>query len=434
MRKCTYSTNLDTLQLLETLLPSDFRNVITAPLRRFFVSVFFSCFGMGLTLSMYVVYLHNIHHFSVGFATLLLALGAVVGLASSPLWGTLTDRIGPAPTILISGSASIASLVYWAFIHSQVSAIIGAVALSLFGGAGWGPGSTLMSRLCPPEHRQRAFGFNFLLVNLGIGFGSLVSASVVDLHHPITFRYLYLLNAAITLVGDLIFVPLWRHGLADKTVHHDPVKAAEGWGVVIRDRRLVQFVVASLVLMIGGYGSQEAGFSLFVVNNLHISVHLIGLIFFFNTTTIVLAQLFAINHVQGRSRMRILALTATLWATFWFILALCLHLPRSVTVIALCGAMVVFALGETLMSPIGSAFVNELAPEHLRGRYNAAQGLTWGLAGTMAPALTALYFDNHVGDWWPVGTGLTALVGGLLLLNLRRSLSPTEDGRVEEAA
>jgi len=417
------------LQLLDSLLPRDFRSVINAPLRRFFISVFFSCFGMGLTLSMYVVYLHNIHHFSVGFATLLLAIGAIVGLSSSPLWGTLTDRIGPVPTMLLSGTASLISLVYWAFISSRTEAIIGAMALAFFGGGGWGPGSTLLSRLCPAEHRQRAFGFNFLLVNLGIGFGSLVSASVVDLNHPITFRHLYLFNALITLVGDLIFLPLWRYGLADKTVHHDPIKAAEGWGVVVRDRRLVQFVIASLVLMIGGYGSQEAGFSLFVVNNLHLSVHLIGVVLFFNTTTIVLAQLFVINHVQGRSRMRVLALTASLWATFWFILALSLHLPRSVTLIALCGASMIFALGETLMSPIGSAFVNELAPEHLRGRYNAAQGLTWGLAGTLAPSLTALYFDNHIGNWWPVGTGLTALVGGLLLLNLRRSLTPAEDGR-----
>jgi MFS family permease len=388
---------------------------------------------MGLTLSMYVVYLHNIHHFSVGFATILLSLGAILGLITAPFWGTLTDRIGPAPTMLISGTASLIALVYWAFIHTKMQAIGGAAALAIFGGGGWGPGATMMSRLCPEEHRQRAFGFNFLLVNLGIGCGTLVSASIVDLHHPITFHYLYLLNAGITLVGDLVFLPLWRFGQVDTSAHHDPEKSTEGWGVVIRDRRLLQFVIASLVLMIGGYGSQEAGFSLFVVNNLHLSVHLIGVIFFFNTTTIVLAQLFMVNHVQGRSRMRMLASTAALWAIFWFILALSLHLPKAVVLIALCAAMVIFALGETLMSPIGSAFVNEIAPEHLRGRYNAASGLTWGLAGSLAPALTALYFDNGLGSWWPIATGITALVGGMFLLNLRRSLTPTEDGRVVSA-
>jgi len=73
--------------------------------------------------------------------------------------------------------------------------------------------------------------------------------------------------------------------------------------------------------------------------------------------------------------------------------------------------------------------VNDIAPEHLRGRYNAAQGLTWGVSGSVAPAITALYFAHGLGNWWPFSTGVTALCGGLLMLNLRRHLSAREDGR-----
>ena len=53
-------------------------------------------------------------------------------------------------------------------------------------------------------------------------------------------------------------------------------------------------------MMLGGYGSLDAGFSLFVVNNLHLSVHAIGVMFFFNTSTIVLAQLWVLNRLFGR--------------------------------------------------------------------------------------------------------------------------------------
>jgi hypothetical protein len=56
--------------------------------------------------------------------------------------------------------------------------------------------------------------------------------------------------------------------------------------------------------------------------------------------------------------------------------------------------MVVIVLGETTLSPLGATIVNEITTEHLRGRYNAAQGLTWGVPGTNAPAMAALYFDN----------------------------------------
>ncbi len=417
------------MKLVETLVPEDFRRAIDAPLRRFYACTFIACVAMGLTLSLYVVYLHNVRGFSTGFATILLSFSAIVGLASAPLWGTATDRFGPWRVTLFAYVFDAVALVVFAYVHTKTEAIIAAMLLAVFGGAGWGPNSTLLSRLVKEEHRQRAFGFNFMLVNLGIGFGGLVSAAIVDIHHPRSFTLLYLFNAAVTLVAATVYLGLRQFGHAVTEHHDDPVKSAEGWGVVLRDKRLVQIVIAMLVLMIGGYGSLDAGFSLFVVNDLHLTVHSIGVMFFFNTTTIVLAQLWVLNRIEGRSRTKVMAITAALWFAFWVILDLALRVPKFVAFVALCVAMVVFAIGETMLSPVGPALVNDIAPEHLRGRYNAAQGLTWGLAGSAAPAVAALFFANGLGHWWPLSTGLTALAGGLLMLNLRRHLTPAEDGQ-----
>jgi MFS family permease len=76
---------------------------------------------------------------------------------------------------------------------------------------------------------------------------------------------------------------------------------------------------------------------------------------------------------------------ALLWFIFWVILDAALALPKALAIVSLCVAMVVFAVGETMLSPVGGALVNEIAPEHLRGRYNAAAGLAWGASGTLAP-------------------------------------------------
>ena len=157
------------MNLLESLVPADFRRALDAPLRRFFLGVFVSCFAIGLTLSLYVVYLHNVLHFSTSFSTLLLGLSSLAGLVSSPLWGSLTDRIGPVKVLVIAGVTNAGALIYWAYIHSERNAVIGGLLLAIFSGAGWGPGSTLLVRLVASEHRQRAYGFNFRLVNFGIG-------------------------------------------------------------------------------------------------------------------------------------------------------------------------------------------------------------------------------------------------------------------------
>lgn len=417
------------MKLIDRLVPSNFRTEIRGPLRRFFICTFIGYVGNGLTLSLFVVYLHNVRHFSTSFSTLLLALSAIVGLASTPLWGTMTDRFGPLKVILVAYSADAAALVIWAFAHTKEQATLGALLIAVFGGAGWGPGSTMLSRLVTPDHRQRAFGLNFMLLNLGLGFGTLISATVVNLQHPDSFVALYIFNAGVTIVAALFYLTLRKHGRPVTEHHDDPVKSAEGWRVVLKDTRLVRYVVAAVFLMIGGYGSLEAGLSLFVVNNLKLTVHAIGIIFFFNTTAIVVTQLWVLNRIQGKSRTRVMGVVAAFWFFFWVILESTLSLPKSASIAMLCLAMVVFAIGETMLQPVGAAIVNDIAPEHLRGRYNAASGLSWGLSGTLAPAITALYYGVHLGNWWPIGTGLTALLGGAMMMNLRRHISASADGR-----
>jgi MFS family permease len=421
------------VKLVNALVPINFRSSIRGPLRRFYACTFIACIGNGLTLSLFVVYLHNVRHFSTSFATLLLALSAVVGLASAPLWGTMTDRLGPLRVIFFAYAAYAASLVYWALAHTRLQATIAALLIAVFGGAGWGPMTTMLSRLVSPDHRQRAFGVNFMLVNLGIGFGTLISATVVDIQRPDTFAALYIFNAGVMVLAALTYITIWKYGGPIREHHDDPAKNAEGWGVVARDTRMVRYVIASVLLMIGGYGSLDAGLSLFVVNNLKLSVHTIGVIFFFNTTTIVLAQLWVLNRIEGRSRTRVMGVVAVFWFLFWIILESTLALPAAASIPMLCLAMVVFAIGETMLQPVGSAIVNDIAPEHLRGRYNAAAGLSWGISSSLAPAITALYFSVHLGNWWPLGTGLTALLGGVMMMDLRRHISATADGRREAA-
>ena len=410
------------------LIPPDFRRSIRGPLRWFFASTFANSLGAGLTLSFWVVYLHNVRGFSITFATGLLAASAVTGLATGALWGSFTDILGPFRVIMVGTIGLAVSLVAWAFVRTTWQALVVGLTMAAVQGAGWGPSATMLTRMVDEEHRQRAFGFNFMLLNLGMGFGGLVSAMVVDLHHPVTFSILYVGNAVLTLATGLNFIRLRSFGRPVTEHHDDPVKMAEGWRNVVKDRRLIRYLIASLVMLIGGYGSMESGLSLFIVNNVGVSVHAIGLIFFFNTTTIVVAQMWVLNRLDRRSRSRILALVGLFWFTFWMLTALTLALPKLLAVISLCVGMVVFAVGETMLQPIAPAIVNDIAPEHLRGRYNAASGVTWGAAGTVSPLFTALLFGHHLGNWWPGAVGVIALVGSLLMLDLRRHLSVAEDG------
>jgi MFS family permease len=68
-------------------------------------------------------------------------------------------------------------------------------------------------------------------------------------------------------------------------------------------------------------------------------------------------------------------------------------------------AAAVFAVGETALSPTVPAIVNDITPEHLRGRYNAGSTLAYTTGFMLGPVLAGL----------AIGQGhATALLAGLI--------------------
>jgi MFS family permease len=73
---------------------------------------------------------------------------------------------------------------------------------------------------------------------------------------------------------------------------------------------------------------------------------------------------------------------------------------------------------------------NELAPEHLRGRYNSVDGLVWVFAGAAGPAISGIMLQFELAVAWIGLIVLGQIFGGLFVLKLRRVLTPAQDGRL----
>jgi MFS family permease len=81
--------------------------------------------------------------------------------------------------------------------------------------------------------------------------------------------------------------------------------------------------------------------------------------------------------------------------------------------------VLVWTLGEIIYAPVASAYVADIAPEHLRGRYQGAWGFTWGLAFMLGPAIGAAAFAWSSDALW-LGCGVLGLLAAVLLLPGRR--------------
>jgi len=77
--------------------------------------------------------------------------------------------------------------------------------------------------------------------------------------------------------------------------------------------------------------------------------------------------------------------------------------------------VLIWTLGEIVGAPVASAYVANIAPPHLRGRYQGAWGMTWGLAFILGPALGARLFSWSPAGFWMICAALGILAAGLVL-------------------
>jgi MFS family permease len=185
----------------------------------------------------------------------------------------------------------------------------------------------------------------------------------------------------------------------------------------VRDRLFVGLWSLNFLFVAAGYSL----FNLvppFARDHAHVTEGQIGLFFFINTVLIVVLQLPISRAIEGRRRMRALALMPASWVVAWLLLdAGGYFLDATAAFVVLAVALAIFGVGECFHGPAHQALVAEIAPDHLRGRYFAVHSLSWGLAGTVGPAAGGFLLAAAPFALWPAAAGvcLAAAFGALAL-------------------
>ena len=78
----------------------EFTSILNPHSRRIVTGISLNAIGGGMTLSLLMVYLHDVRGFSITFGGLLMAWGAFVGILGAGPTGALVDRIGPKKVIV----------------------------------------------------------------------------------------------------------------------------------------------------------------------------------------------------------------------------------------------------------------------------------------------------------------------------------------------
>lgn len=415
---------------------------LPVPARWMLSTIVVDFFGNGLVLPFSVVYLHEVRGFALSLVGVLLAIPALVGIVVVGPGGALVDRVGARPVMTVVVAGQLVALVVWATATTVPQAVVATVLQGLFNGLAWPTVNALIASLVPSGLRQRYFGVNFTLLNLGIGVGGVVGGLVVDVHRPGTFVALYLVDAATFLAPLAVLLgPLRRVSgkapapLADAVSPGDVVADAATYRRLVRDPRLLPILALGFVTAFIGYGQLSSGLPAFARAASGISTQALGWAFAANTAVIVVLQLVVLQRIEGRRRTRLLCVMAAVWGVSFLCLGASSLVPGTLAASLLFGACAsVFGLGETFFQPTLPAMVNDLAPDHLRGRYNAMSSLVFQVASVLAPACAGVLVGHGLAGGYVVLLLLgCAAAAGLALLAERR-VPPAVNGVVAPVA
>lgn len=327
--------------------------------------------GRGLTLPFTVIYLHEVRGFSLDLAGALMAFIAVVALVVTGPGGALTDRVGARRVLLVATTCQLVGCVILAFATTPALAALAMVFLGINFGMSWPAFNALIAAVTTGEMRQQYFGINFALVNLGIGVGGIVGGIYADVSQPHTFTVIFLGDAASMLVPIALLLGPLRHVTGQHQAPDDVDASAGSYLTILRDPAVIGMTALTFIAVFVGYGQLEAGFPAYARNVGGVSTGVIGFSFAINTAVIVLLQFLVLRLISGHRRTRVMLAMCALWVASYAVLGATGVVSGTAAAVGVLVFMGLFALGETMMQPTIPAITNDMAPDHLRGRYNA---------------------------------------------------------------
>ena len=238
-------------------------NRLPTKVRIMLVGILFSAIGNGLVLPYMFLFVHNILGFSTLTAGVLLSYGALSALVVSPIWGSLVDRYGARPVLMFSLVVSAISYASLSLV-STLFQLFFVFTFCCIGQSGMWPAQGAINTFLTPEHlRERIYGAQFAVLNLGIGIGGLLSSTWVKLDNARTFEILFIGDGISYLLYLSAVIFLGKVDNKSIGALDSKPKEDSGWSTVLADRIFRKVWLISLFAIFCGYAQLEVGFGAF---------------------------------------------------------------------------------------------------------------------------------------------------------------------------
>ena len=346
-----------------------------------------------------------------------LAVGAYSagGFGAAIVGGWMADRLGRNVTMALASLVGAACMLAF----SQAESFPWLIALALLTGfiseAGNPASSALVQDLIPAEHRVNAYAVLRMAINLGWSAGP-AAAGFLAAH---SFFWLFIGDAGTSAFFG--FVALFCLPKGRPTPKHE-----SGWGFALRDmmtNRGFLALAASQVFLAMTFRQLNTTYTLHFDRCGHDLVTL-GLLQSLNGVIIVACELALLAATRAWPLRYSMGLG-------YFIMGACyLLFFFGNTVVIFAAIMVVFTIGEMMAFSRQSAYLSELAPDNMRGRYGGFMSFSWCIGSSSSSVLGLPLYEACPNAVWVLCAALGLASFGCLLVKPNRATASGVERRL----
>lgn len=374
---------------------------------RFMIALALNAFGAGMFYPFALLYFTAATGLSATQVGFVLSIATLTTLVVTPITGSLVDRYGAKPLVVLSECLEAAGFLFYLGVSSRSTLFI-AVMLTTAGTRMYFTAiSTFIAEIASVEHRDQWYGLVSVIQGIAGSTSGAIAAIAIGHGGLDTFRLFVGGNAVCLLLcaGFYARQPSDRDRARGTGTKPVPV---ESFATVLHDGAFLRITLANglfmLCTMMGAIG-----LSLYATASLHAPLWALGVIGAIQTAIMVCGQSALLTRLQHIPRTTIMASAGVIWAYAWALYALGSWIPSAIIVPWLAGIAILLSIAQMAYGPTARALAASAGSPATQGRFIALFELSWGMAAAGAPLLFGTLFDWHAVAPWTIMSGIVLL-------------------------
>ncbi|HEX5969496.1 MAG TPA: MFS transporter [Intrasporangium sp.] len=300
------------------------------------------------------------------------SLFSVGALIAAPFAGRLSDRFNPVVVAVLAQLLAAIGVGALVFADSPTAFLLGMFVFGLGLSAAMPAKQVLVLRWVADRERRKVFAYKFTGEAIGMAIGAFVAGHLVDLSRAdgldvgfLTAALGFVVSSAIIGSAGVRATTHPESGL--DTTGASPGRPIDALRTIFANPALRWTAVITVSLALGFYAQFEAGLPAYALTVLDIDSKAIGTAAAVNSIIIVLLQVVVIRVTARRSAPTLLMAVGSIWVLAWLILSAAQFRPEIAAALFVT-TFGVFAVGETMYSPVLNPLTASLAPKGMVGQ------------------------------------------------------------------